>query len=61
MYLSKNTKHERLLQLGRLDDTYILQIVVQIEQQRDFSDHNLKSDAKDVFAKERVETGYVSL
>lgn len=58
--LLKNTKNERLLQLVRQTDNYLMQIGAQVEQQRDSGDRGIGS-AHDAFAEELGEKGEVPL
>lgn len=59
--LLENTKNERLLQLVRQTDNYLMQIGAQVEQQRDADERVIGADAHDAFAEELGETGDVPL
>lgn len=59
--LLKNTKNDRLLQLVRQTDNYLMQLGAQVEQQRDVADRVMASDAHDKFAVELGEKGEVPL
>lgn len=59
--LLENTKNERLLQLVRQTDNYLMQIGAQVEQQREAGEQFPGSSAHDAFAEELGEKGEVPL
>lgn len=61
MKLLKNTKNERLLQLVRQTDNYLMQIGAQVEQQRDSADRAVEPDTHNAFAEELGGKGDVPL